>query len=260
MRLVTMNIWGVRGDWDSRRSILAEGLRELSPDLVALQETVLREDHDQVRDLLGEEFHLVHGTCREPDGSGVGVASRWPITRVHELDQQVNERTAGFAATTLLVDVDTPAGPVLLVNHFPSWKLNLEAEREIQAVAAARAIEELRPDPDAHVVVAGDLDADPSSASIGFWTGRRSLDGLSVCYRDAWEKVHPDEPGHTYTPENPLMEDGDWPFRRIDYVLVRCAEHGGPTLAVEDCRLLFDGPVEGAQASDHYGLVADLRP
>jgi exonuclease III len=82
MRLVTMNIWGVRGDWDSRRSILAEGLRELSPDLVALQETVLREDHDQVRDLLGEEFHLVHGTCREPDGSGVGVASRWPITRV----------------------------------------------------------------------------------------------------------------------------------------------------------------------------------
>jgi hypothetical protein len=43
---------------------------------VALQETVLREDHDQVRDLLGEEFHLVHGTCREPDGSGVSVASR----------------------------------------------------------------------------------------------------------------------------------------------------------------------------------------
>jgi hypothetical protein len=40
------------------------------------------------------------------------------------------------------------------------------------------------------VIVAGDLDADPGSASIRFWTGRQALDGFSVCYRDAWEKVH----------------------------------------------------------------------
>jgi hypothetical protein len=32
-----------------------------------------------------------------------------------------------------------------------------------------------------HVIVAGDLDADPASTSIRFWTGRHALDGTSVC-------------------------------------------------------------------------------
>jgi endonuclease/exonuclease/phosphatase family metal-dependent hydrolase len=109
------------------------------------------------------------------------------------------------------------------------------------------------------VILAGDLDADPSAASIRFLTGRQSLHGLSVCYRDAWDSAHPDDAGHTYTPVNPLMVE-DWPFRRIDYILVRCAEHGGPMLAVTDCRRLFDRPVDGVWASDHFGLVADLVP
>lgn len=33
--------------------------------------------------------------------------------------------------------------------------------------------------------IAGDLNADPAAASVRFWTGRRSLDGSSVCYQDA---------------------------------------------------------------------------
>jgi endonuclease/exonuclease/phosphatase family metal-dependent hydrolase len=54
------------------------------------------------------------------------------------------------------------------------------------------------------------------------------------------------------------MQDHDWPFRRIDYIMIRCARHGGPTLAVSDCRLAFDQPVNGWWASDHFGVVADL--
>lgn len=40
------------------------------------------------------------------------------------------------------------------------------------------------------MVVAGDLDADPAQG-IRFFTGRQSLEGMSVSYRDAWENVHP---------------------------------------------------------------------
>jgi endonuclease/exonuclease/phosphatase family metal-dependent hydrolase len=54
------------------------------------------------------------------------------------------------------------------------------------------------------------------------------------------------------------MADPDWPFRRIDHVLVRCREHGGPVLRIDDCRLIFDAPVGGVWASDHFGLMADL--
>jgi endonuclease/exonuclease/phosphatase family metal-dependent hydrolase len=128
-------------------------------------------------------------------------------------------------------------------------------------VAAARFLEGLVEDDRPHVVVAGDLDADADAASVRFWTGRQSLDGASVCYRDAWERGHPAEPGATFSPEeNPLVADPDWPFRRIDHVLVRCGEHGGPTLGIERCERIFDAPVDGVWASDHFGVMADLSP
>ena len=54
------------------------------------------------------------------------------------------------------------------------------------------------------------------------------------------------------------MADWDWPFQRIDHILVRCGEHGGPTLQIHDCSLAFNAPVDGVWASDHFGLVAEL--
>ena len=83
---------------------------------------------------------------------------------------------------------------------------------------------------------------------------------MSVCYRDAWERTHPGDPGHTYTPRNPLLWDWDWPFRRIDYIFVRCGEHGGPTLVIAACARIFDEPINGVWASDHFGVMADLEP
>jgi hypothetical protein len=43
---------------------------------------------------------------------------------------------------------------------------------------------------------------------------------------------------------------------RIDYILIRCAQRGGPTLTVSNCKRTFDHPASAI--SDHYGLVADL--
>jgi endonuclease/exonuclease/phosphatase family metal-dependent hydrolase len=256
VRLLTMNIWARNGDWDTRRRLLHDLFAELDPDLLVLQETVVSEGHDQVRELLGDDVEIAHSTVRDGEGTGISTVSRWPIRAAHELDLRAGSRTRDFPATTLLAEIDTPDGPLVLVNHFPSWKLHLEAERCAQTLLAARAVEELAPDLDAPVVVAGDLDADPTADSVRFWTGRHPLDGFSVCYRDAWDAIHPAEPGHTYTPDNPLLVDEDWPFRRIDHVLVRCAEHGGAALRIRDCRVVGDDP----PASDHYGLVADLEP
>jgi endonuclease/exonuclease/phosphatase family metal-dependent hydrolase len=267
LRVVTMNLWGRRGSWTERREVLAAGLQELRPDLIALQEAVVDDVYDQVEDLLGSDFHVVHQTAREPGGpgdvetgQGASIASRWPLGQVHELDLQVTPRTADFACTTLLAEVlaPEPLGPLLFANHLPNWQLNFERERELQAVAAGRALEDLVDGRSMHVVVAGDLTADPDSASVRFWTGRQSLDGTSVCYRDAWERVHPDEASVTFTSANPLLRDRDWPFTQLDYILVRCGEHGGPTLEITSCERIFAEPVDGVWASDHFGLVADL--
>jgi endonuclease/exonuclease/phosphatase family metal-dependent hydrolase len=258
-RVVTLNLWGIRGEWASRRRVIAEGLRELRPDLVAFVEAIVTDDYDQVLDLLGPGYHVVHQAAREPDGQGVSIASRWPIDAVHEVDLHVTPRTADFACVTLVAEIAAPEPyrPLVFVDHVPSWQLQFEHERELQALTAARFVEELAGD--RHVVFAGDFTADPHSAGVRFLTGRQSLDGTSVCYRDAWESVHPGEPGETFTPRNPLVYDWDWPFRRLDYVLVRCGEHGGPTLAVARCERIFDEPVDGVWASDHFGVVADLE-
>lgn len=238
IRAATQNIWRYHGDWPARRPVLRAGLEV--HDLVALQEAF----DDQPRELIGDDHEIAHH-----DGKGVAIASRWPIRAVHELEPD-----------TIAAEIDAPAGRVVFVNHCPSYELDREHDRERQAVAAARLVEELDPE---HAILAGDLNARPESAGVRFLRGLQSLDGMSVCYRDAWEAAHPGEPGHTFTPENPTMptgEKGHWllePGRRIDYVLVRCSDHG-PTLDVRSCERLLDEPVDGTWASDHFGVTAEL--
>jgi endonuclease/exonuclease/phosphatase family metal-dependent hydrolase len=261
MRVVTQNLWGIRGDWEARRAVLMAGFRELQPDLVAFVEAIKTDECDQVVDLLGPEFHVAHQQAREPDGQGASIASRWPIGDVHEVDLKVTPRTADFACTTLIAEIQAPGpfAPLVFANHVPNWQLHFEHERELQALAAARFLEELAGDRDVHVVLAGDFTSDPDAANVRFISGRQSLDGTSVCYRDAWESIHPGEPGETFTPANPLLFDWDWPFRRLDYVFVRCGLHGGPTLEITACERIFDQPHDGVWASDHFGVYADLE-
>lgn len=180
LRVVVQNLWGRRGDWDARRAVLVEGLRELRPDLVALPEAVVDEDYDQVVDVLGPGFHIAHQSAREPGdgddvepGQGHSLASRWPLGEVRELDLHLTPRTEGFACGTLAAEVlaPEPFGPLLFAFHNPSWRLDQAYEREQQAVAAASFLGEAAAGGARHVVLAADLDADPVSASARFWTG-----------------------------------------------------------------------------------------
>ena len=267
LRVATLNAWGRHGNWPQRRAVLRQGFAALRADLVALQESVVTDDYDQAVDVFGDEVHVVHQGRRSADGTGCSIVSRMPPLQVHEIDLCVTERVAAvdFTGRSTAVQVDTAVGPVVFVNHKPSWQLPLERERELQAVGAARFVENLIEDRDGHrtvhVVVAGDFDARPEAASVRFWTGRQSLEGLSVHYLDAWEFAHGDEPGHPFTTANPLVSvEADWsrvPPRRIDYVLLRCDERG-PTLRVRSGERLFGEPVDGVWASDHIGVTADL--
>jgi endonuclease/exonuclease/phosphatase family metal-dependent hydrolase len=264
VRIATLNVWGRHDPWPARRSILIEGFRELQPDVVGLQEAITLDGYEQIADLLGPNYNLVHqtkGLIGDGNGNGIGIASRWPVGEVREVNLHLTPRTADFPCATLIAEIfaPDPVGPFLFVNHFPNWQLNFEYEREIQTVAAARVVEELAEARRCHVVLAGDLDADPNAATIRFWTGRQSLDRVSVCYRDAWESAHPNELGHTFTPEAPYVRGAapDWPFRRIDYIFVRC-DRSGPTLNIAACSRIFDEPRNGVWGSDHFGLVADL--
>jgi len=259
VRVITQNLLGRQQDWASRRSVLRAGLGELEPDVVLFQESIVTDDYDQVRDLLGDDYHVAHQTNRATVGevgSGISVASRWPLGAVREIDL----RTGDFPAGALVVDVLWDR-PLLVVNHKPSWPTEVEYERGTQAVATARFVEEIVGRTGQHVILGGDLDAVPDAASIRFWRGLGVLDGTSVSYRDAWELAHGTDPGATFAPSaNPLVEPAwrDDLDRRIDYLFIRC-DRRGPTLRVAECERIFAGAVAGVWGSDHFGLLARVE-
>ncbi|MDJ1132188.1 endonuclease/exonuclease/phosphatase family protein [Streptomyces iconiensis] len=264
LRVMTVNVLErTYADWDRRRHVLARGIESWRPDIVALQEVVGEGDHDGTAELLGGGWQLVAHPRWSASGVGAVLASRWPLGAVRATafpDTGRTEAGAWRGLTVVEVRAPGPFGTVLIAHHKPSWPRGYEAEREAQAVMAARLIDSMAGS--GHVVLLGDFDAAPDAASVRFWTGRQSLDGVSVCYLDAWAAAHPDEPGHTFSPANPLVRRGDMPEdegRRIDYVMVRCGDHG-PTLHVTRCERVFAEAVDGVWASDHYGLVADLVP
>jgi endonuclease/exonuclease/phosphatase family metal-dependent hydrolase len=265
LRVLTMNVLSPQhADWERRRAVLRDGLARLAPDVVALQEVVTGDGGEGVTDLLPNAVHVARHSRWSADGVGAALVSRWPFGPVRELDLRITDRAATLpwaAAVVAEVQAPPPLGPFLVVHHKPSWQLPYAYERERQAARTAGFVEEVLAGRDLHVVLAGDFDDVPDSAAIRFWTGRQSLDGVSVAYRDVWAAVHGDRPGLTFTPGNPLVAAGEMSLelgRRIDYVMVRAGPHG-PTLDVADCFLAFDRPVDGVWASDHFGVVADLR-
>jgi endonuclease/exonuclease/phosphatase family metal-dependent hydrolase len=260
LRVITMNVYGpANPDWERRHVLIARTLRELDPDVVALQEVPTG---PALSTILDPSYHTTHFSRSSEDGVGGTLATRWAHQLVTEIDQHVSERSRDvlpWTATTV-VELTTPLGPLVVAHHKPSWPFPYELEREQQAVRAARTLEEHIGTREVHAVVLGDFDATPDSASMLFWRGRRAVDGLSVCYQDAWESVHPGEPGYTFEMANPLVYAGEVSTavtRKIDHVLVRSGLHG-PTLRVDDCRRVLDSPVGGVWASDHYGVMADL--
>ncbi len=263
LRVTTLNLLTLKdADGQRRQECVRRALPKLRPDLIALQEVTRGPDFDQARYLLGPDFTIVDLPGRSPSYAGECLASRWPLGGITTLDENIVDVAARATAVAAEVLVPPPLGPLLAVHHRGTYELQLEHVREQQVLATARFVEDLVADrPDLPVVLLGDLNADPRAASIRFLTGRQALAGASVRYEDAWEAVHPDEPGHTFSPRNPLVRAGQMPLergRRIDYVLIRSGSHG-PLLDVADCRLIFDEPVDGIWASDHFGVLADLR-
>ena len=139
-------------------------------------------------DLLGPDYEMARHASRSADGVGAVLASRWPFGSIREVDLHVTERVDDLpwaAAVTAEVLLPEPFGLTLFAHHKPTYQVGYARERKLQAVASARFVETQVAGRDLHVVLLGDFDDTPDSASVRFFTGRQSLDQLSVAYRDA---------------------------------------------------------------------------
>jgi endonuclease/exonuclease/phosphatase family metal-dependent hydrolase len=263
LRVLTFNVLTLESaSGEQRHAVTRRLMADLRPDVVALQEVTRRSDFDQAADLLGADYAIANLPGWTADGVGECLASRLPVDGIHVLDRPIGD-DARAAAVAMEVLAPPPVGKLLVAHHKGTYEWGREHVRERQALATADFVEELLSQrSDMPVVLLGDFNAGPDAASLRFLTGRQSLAGTSVRYEDAWEAVHADEPGHTFTPRNPLVRDGQMPLergRRIDHVLVRSGAHG-PLLDIADCRIVFDRPIDGVWPSDHFGVLAVLRP
>jgi endonuclease/exonuclease/phosphatase family metal-dependent hydrolase len=271
IRVVTLNVWNTEGD-PRRPGLINKELRRLSPDLLAFQEVVQTADEKSLATLLdGLDMNGTHQadlqTFAPPFAErygGSAVASRWPHRAVEVLDLRLPD-AADVPWATVAVVVDVPdAGELLFIGATASWRLSAESARERQVVAIAEL--DARHRRELPTIIAGDFNAGPDAASIGYLCGRQSLGGRSVLYHDAWA-VAGEGPGHTWTVDNPNAKIGADQIvgqpgfrKRFDYVFVGGWDaHPKAYARVQSAKLVFDQPIDGVWASDHFGVMVDLE-
>ena len=207
LRVLTMNIENFSEPYAARMRVLRQGIEALGPDLLAFQEAGYDDGRHQVANCLaGLGYSILHQFEVAPFAGwndACCVASRWPLEPVEVLPLDVTERVPGYPYALLAVRVAAPIGPLLFVCAKPSWELNREYERELQAVELAKLLSRHADPAGFAPVIAGDFDATPDSASIRFLTGKQSLAGTSIHLRDAWTEAGDGTEGYTWSSENP---------------------------------------------------------
>lgn len=269
LRVLTLNCWNVSEPYAARMAIARAAIEALAPDLIGLQEVVMRRDGlDQAADLLGGlGYHTVYApafrwterghVALDADGDIFGnlIASRWPIVASERRalpGEELDERRCALAA-----HVEAPFGRVPFVCTHLAWRFEHGALRERQVRALDALARDWARDCAFPPIVVGDLNADPDANEIRYLCGLAALEGQSTYYQDAW-RVRGDGPGFTWDNRNAYTALMFEPDRRLDYVLVGLADVTGRgwiervALAATDC-------IDGVWASDHFGVVADIR-
>jgi len=262
LRVVTWNVWWRFGDWEARQAAIVETLAALDADVICLQEVWAEQDGPDQAQVLASRlgYGAVSTTHRFYDGVSFdnAVLSRLPIRASESRPLPGPDGTPGHRQV-LLADLGGPHGPVPVFNVHLDYRYDASALRVAQVAAVAAFVAERRGDPEVGFppVLAGDLNAVPSSDEVRSLTGLAPVPVPGLAFQDAWEQGGDGE-GHTWHAANPYLADAAWPGRRLDYVLVAWPRPR-PLGNVMGCRLAGTALVDGIQPSDHYAVVADLR-
>ncbi|MBM3673813.1 MAG: endonuclease/exonuclease/phosphatase family protein [Actinobacteria bacterium] len=266
LRVAAWNVWARYADWEARSPAIAEHLRRVEPDVCLLcevwEEPGGRSQAAELATALGGFDHVFASNLVVADGvhAGNAIVSRWPIIRTEVrtlpreaggvVDDEGEERICVFA------EVDGPRGAIQCFCAHLSWRGDHGAIRQEQVRAICAFVRETRPRT-FPPVLGTDLNADPDCDEIRMLTGRAAAPVRGVWFRDAWEQAG-EGAGNTWSNENPWATSNLDVNRRIDYVMVGPPKLGGVGHVLH-AELLGVAPVDGMVASDHYGIVADLR-
>jgi|SRR5687768_1434157 endonuclease/exonuclease/phosphatase family metal-dependent hydrolase len=245
LRVATLNLEQDHKRWEERRELIAAQLKDLRPDIWALNEIHVPSRtgpwlQQAAAKITGTQYTLLQQSKAGEDSrtQAEGLLTRLPIVETVNLDYQSHAcvaLVARFAIEDALLDV--------YVTHLIAARVD-DSARQYQ-VAELLNWMRLRDDADCSVVC-GDFNAAPDQPSIG---------RMSVAYRCT--QTQP-------TAFTPLKESGgapthpDWARfdRCIDYIWI------SPSIKVKATGLCFNTPAANDPnlwPSDHVGVWADLE-
>ncbi len=271
LRVLTLNLWNVSEPYAERMAAVRAGLAALQPDIIGFQEVIVRRDGlDQGADALGGlgyearfaaawRWHA-DGDPGADDGEGDAfgnlIASRWPIVASER--RALPGEESGESRCALAAHIESPYGIVPVVCTHLNWKLHHGVIRERQVIEVAALAEEWARGAAFPPLIIGDLNAEPDATEIRFLCGLTSLAGRSTYFQDAWRVRGDGGPGYTWDNRNPYAATVHEPDRRLDYILVGLPEFTARGV-IARAALAFTEPLDGVWASDHFGVVADIR-
>ncbi|MFN0250242.1 MAG: endonuclease/exonuclease/phosphatase family protein [Kofleriaceae bacterium] len=173
---------------------------------------------------------------------GPGVLSKTPVLATAALALP-HPGMVGFEVRKVVGgEVETPAGRIGV------WSTHLTTQADPvikgdQAMAAHDLV--MAPRPVVARVLGGDMNAVPDSLPMKFLRGEATHAGNTGQLDDAWLAVNASQPGFTSAP--PSAD------RRIDYLYV------SDEVEVIECKIVLDQPSGALYASDHLGVMCDVR-
>jgi endonuclease/exonuclease/phosphatase family metal-dependent hydrolase len=262
LRFLTLNLWGAEPPLEARMAAVCNGLRELAPDVVALQEVrevpgALPNQAVELARTVGYHVAFAPATPFGGGHEGLAILAREPILEHAALElphAEEKERRILLSAR-----VKNGANAVWVHTTHLNYRLAHGKQREDQVQAievACRACQT-----DSPQILMGDFNACPEADEIRFLRGQVTLAGRRSYWQDAWERMHRGVPGWTWSRANPYTAKLAFlePDRRLDYIFIT-PMRGDGRATVHSCHMVFDQPsTEGVYASDHFGLLAEIQ-
>lgn len=236
--VVTLNLYHDKADWPRRRVQIARTLRELAPDVVALQEVLQTEDlRNQAEWLAAELGCQVHFTSTDPAGSArrFGNALLTPH-RILARGERALQPHDDFR-TAAMLRIEVHGRPVDVYATHLHWTDGGGAIRARQVDDLLDFIATASGD-HVPVVVAGDFNTEAGAPELSRLRGR---------FADSFGTLRPDAGPETTTLNRAWF---DRP-RRIDHIF-----HDPARLVPLRSEILFTRPdADGTWASDHHALL-----
>ena len=255
-KVLTLNLWNRSDPWEERLAVIRAGLERMQPDVVCLQEVLALPDFDQaaaIADGLG--YAVAFGDAGSDHYLfGNAILSRWPVLASES--RPLPRCGTHENRLVLRALLDSPHGRMPVLCTHLNWRFEQGHVRVAQVQDIVRFADATFDEGHLPAVLAGDFNAEPGSDEIRYLRGFTGLGGPCVHFVDCWAAAGLGD-GATFVRRNPYARTANEPDRRIDYVFVR-----GPNDRLEGsaeaCEVAFDGPVDGAWASDHRGVFATI--